>query len=134
MKAALAGLVYFLLVFAAGFALGMVRVPLVVPMFGVRWAELLEMPIMLLAIVLSCRWLLKRFSIVDVTPALACGLVALVLLVLAELIVAMTLTQLSPADYLASRDPVSGSAYMLMLVVFAAMPLWMVLRKNEGVR
>ena len=41
------GLAYFLIVFGAGFALAFVRLPLLVPHFGVRTAELMEMPVML---------------------------------------------------------------------------------------
>jgi hypothetical protein len=42
-----AGVVYFALVFGAGFVLGTIRTLWVVPRFGTRMAELMEMPIML---------------------------------------------------------------------------------------
>ena len=42
-----AGLLYFKLVFGAGFALGTVRALWVIPRVGARRAELMEMPIML---------------------------------------------------------------------------------------
>jgi len=45
------GLVYFVLVFGAGFALAFVRIPLIVPRFGIRTAELMEAPVMLAVIV-----------------------------------------------------------------------------------
>lgn len=41
-----AGALYFAFVFGAGFLLGGIRVPLLVPRFGERTAELMEMPIM----------------------------------------------------------------------------------------
>ncbi len=42
-----AAVFYFLLVFGAGFLLGIGRVLLIVPLLGERTAELLEMPLML---------------------------------------------------------------------------------------
>jgi hypothetical protein len=41
------GTVYFLIVFGTGFVLGIVRTPWLVPRVGVRWAALLEIPVML---------------------------------------------------------------------------------------
>ena len=45
-----AGLAYFALVMGAGFLLGMVRIPFLVPRFGERLAELMEMPLMFVVI------------------------------------------------------------------------------------
>jgi hypothetical protein len=50
------------------------------------------------------------------------GIVALALLVTAELLLAVSLTGASIASYVASRDPVSGTVYAVMLVLFALMP------------
>ena len=36
----------------------------------------------------------------------------------------LRLRGISIGQYLASRDPVAGTLYYLMLVVFALMPLW----------
>ena len=41
-----ASLTYASLVFAGGFVCGMIRVPILLPLIGVRYAELVEMPIM----------------------------------------------------------------------------------------
>ncbi len=124
MKRALrAGLTYFAMVFGAGFLLGMVRVPLLVPRLGERMAELLEMPVMFVVILLAARFLVRRFSL---APALsgsgAAGVIGLALLLGAELTLALLLQDQSLASYLASRDPISGSVYLVMLVVYAAMP------------
>ena len=43
-----AGLFYFLVVFSSGFMLGIIRILWVVPRFGNRAAELMEMPLMLM--------------------------------------------------------------------------------------
>lgn len=118
-----AGLAYFALVFATGFVLGSVRVTQVVPRLGERRAELIEMPLMLLACVLAARWVVTRFA-VDPRPGprAIMGIVALGCLLVAEFAVAFFASGGSVRDYIAHRDPVSGSVYLVVLVLFAAMP------------
>jgi hypothetical protein len=126
-----AGLTYFALVFGTGFALGAIRVPFLVPRLGERTAELLEMPLMFIAIVFAARYVVRKFSIAPLTwPRLHVGLLALALLVAAELSLVFALQQRSLAQYVAGRDPISGSVYLLMLWVFALMPL--ILAKLRG--
>jgi hypothetical protein len=57
-----AGALYFGMVFAVGFALGLVRVLWMVPQFGVRAAELIEAPFMLTATFLAARWTVRAGS------------------------------------------------------------------------
>lgn len=124
-----AGFSYFALVFGAGFLLGAIRIPLLVPRFGERIAELVEMPVMLVVILLSARFIIQRFALpATVAARLGTGMLALVLLVAAELLLAALLQERSPAAYVASRDPVSGGVYAAMLVLFALMPLLPLLR------
>ncbi|PSN15416.1 hypothetical protein C7271_20905 [filamentous cyanobacterium CCP5] len=121
-----AGFSYFAIVFAAGFGLGIGRVLWAVPRFGPRTAELMEMPLMLVAIVLAAFWVCRRFAVPPrIWPRLGTGLVALGLSLLAEVSVVLQLRGLSVAEYWASRDPVSGTVYIAMLGVFAAMP-WLI--------
>ena len=118
-----AGALYFLCVFGAGFALGIVRQLLLVPRLGVMWAELLEMPFMFVVIVLASRWVVRRSKVPpEAGPRLGMGLVALALLVGAELGLVLQLRGLSLAESVAQREPVSGTVYLVMLLVFAAMP------------
>jgi len=120
-----AGLIYFLIVFGTGFALAFVRIPLLVPAFGVRAAELLEMPVMLGVIAWASRRLARQHPELPRTGRLAAGVLALAFLVVAELSVAYFLGARSPSQYIASRDPVSGSVYLASLVFFAFAPaLW----------
>ncbi len=120
-----AGVVYFLIVFGAGFALAFVRLPVLVPRFGVRTAELLEIPVMLAVIFWASRRLAHRNISFSRASRLLCGIVAFALLVGAELLVAYAFGVRSPSQYLASRDPVSGSVYLASLVFFALAPaLW----------
>jgi len=119
-----AALAYFVLVFGAGFVLGAIRVPWLVPRLGVRLAELIEMPVMLGVIVLAARFVVARFALAPrAAVRLPVGLLALALMVAAELALAALLSGQSPAQAIAARDPVSGTVYLAMLVVYAAMPL-----------
>jgi len=118
------GFAYFALVFGAGFVLGVLRVSFLVPRCGERLAELAEMPVMFPVIVFSAICVTRRFAIPLSTSArLGMGLLALALLLAAELIMVVTSQNRSLADYIDSRDPVSGTVYLAMLVLFAAMPI-----------
>ncbi len=114
---------YFALVLGTGFVLGSIRVPFVVPRLGERYAELLEMPIMFVAIVLAARHVVRRFTLSASPPLrLLVGFAALAMSIVAELLLAAWLQDRSVAQYIASRDPVSGSVYVGMLLLFALMP------------
>ena len=115
--------VYFGIVFGVGFLLGSVRVPLMVPRIGERSAELAEMPLMFIAIFLAAGYIVRKHA-AYVSPKgwAVVGVISLGLLVCAELLLAAVLAGRGVAEYIASRDPVSGTVYLGMLVVFAAMP------------
>ena len=118
----LRGVVYFAIVFGVGFLLGIVRVLGLEPRVGARWAELAEAPVMLAAIVLSARFVVRRFPAAHRASYLVSGGIALLLLVVVELSVVLGIRGLSFGDYFAERDAVAGSVYALMLLIFAAMP------------
>jgi hypothetical protein len=123
MRTIKAGILYFVMVLGTGFVLGIIRVPFLVPRLGERYAELSEMPIMLVVVVLAAKYIVKRFNLpVHFAVRLQAGLLALALSVAAELLLALMLQDRTVAQYIASRDPVSGSVYILLLVVFALMP------------
>jgi hypothetical protein len=118
------GALYFALVFGAGFVLGPIRILWAVPRFGTRAAELMEMPIMLAVIVAAARWIVRRSGVPStVASRLGMGCLALGLLLAAEFALVLRLRGMSYADYLADRDPVSGTVYYLVLGVFALMPV-----------
>ena len=116
------GAVYFALVFAVGFFLGTIRVLAIEPRFGERCAELAETPLMLIAIILSARFVVRRYPATRRAAYIVSGGVALLLLVLVEFSVVLGIRGLSLSEYFAERDPVAGSVYVLMLLLFAAMP------------
>lgn len=118
-----AAVFYFTLTFSAGFVLGPLRVFFVAPWLGTRWAEITETPIMLLVCFLAARWSIRRFEVAtEITQRLAMGGLALLLMLAAEFYLVLQLRGLSINEYLATRDPVSGSVYYGSLLVFAALP------------
>lgn len=129
-----AAVIYFLLVFGVGFILGPIRVLWLVPRVGTRAAELLETPLMLVAIFLAARWINRRFVATREDASglvrLRIGLIAFALLLGAELAVGIALRRMSPVEIFTNRDPVSGIVYYISLVIFALMP-WL-LSKGKG--
>ena len=126
-----AGFVYFAFVLGAGFVLGVLRVSFLVPRIGERWAELAEMPIMTVVIFCSAGYILRRFPEINLPrESLLVGFLALGLSVCAEPGLATVLQDQTLVEFIASRDKVSGSVYLVVLVVFALMPR-LRLRNNE---
>jgi len=124
-----AGLLYFAIVFGAGFVLGTIRVLWLVPQLGARTAELLEMPVMLGATILAAQWVVRRLAVPPIAAQrLGMGFIALGILVLVEFTAVLWLRGMTFEDYLATRDPVSSTVYFVMLGVFALMPLWVARR------
>lgn len=111
------------MVMGAGFLLGVVRVSLLVPRLGERWAELAEMPIMAVVIYIAAGYILRRFPAIRTAGrSLAAGFIALAILICAELGLTLLLQSRSLIEYINSRDKVSGSVYLALLLVFAVMP------------
>lgn len=118
-----AGLAYFAIVLGTGFLLGVFRVPFLVPRIGERWAELAEMPIIAAVIFFAGGYILRRFpEICHPCKSLMVGWLAFVLLIAAELGLATALQNRTLAEFISSRDEVSGSVYLALLLVFAFMP------------
>lgn len=119
------GTLYFALVFTAGFVLGTIRTLWVVPRFGTRMAELIETPVMLVAIGLAAHWVVRRLQVpYRVSIRLGMGCIALVLLLAAEFTLVLRLRGISISEYFATLDPVSGTVYHISLGIFALMPLF----------
>lgn len=118
-----AALAYFGVVFGVGFLLGLLRVPLLVPRIGERWAEILEMPFMLVAIGLSARWMVAKFGFRGRGgAALWTGIIAAAILLLVEFGIVLVVRGMTLAEFISRRDPVSGTLYYLMIFIFALVP------------
>jgi hypothetical protein len=123
MRIVKASAAYFAVVFGTGFVLGTIRTLWIVPRLGVRTAELLEAPFMLVAIWLAGGWIGHRFHLEKRSvPRLIVGMFALALLLAAEITMGITLQGLSLVEVFTTHDPVSGSVYYALLGVFAVMP------------
>lgn len=132
MRVLKAGAIYFAVVFGVGFILGPIRILVLAPRVGERIAELIEAPIMLVVIVVTARWVARRFVTARTAAVLlALGCVALGLLLACELTVVLWLRGLTISEYIASRDPVAGVVYAFMLVIFAMMPLLLGRRRAD---
>ena len=119
-----AGVIYFVVVFGAGFILGPIRILWVVPRLGTRVAELLEAPIMFVITIVVARWIVRRLAVPSTASSrLGMGGIGLSLLLIAEFTLVLWLRGLSIREYLAGRDPVAATVYYMVLAVFAVMPL-----------
>lgn len=126
-------LLYFAIVFAAGFVLGAFRTLFVVSYMSTRSAELLEAPLMLAVVFIAARWLTLRVHLPNDLVWLAIGSLALAVMLLTEFTVVLSLRGLSLAEYFATRDPISGGVYFASLGVFAVCP-WLVARARTRLR
>jgi hypothetical protein len=118
-----AGAFYFALVFLVGFALGTVRVLMLVPRVGALRAVMLETPVILIASWTICGWLLRRFRVPACAGArLAMGCVAFILLMLAEALLSLAIGR-GPVAYLASFATAEGALGLAGQLVFALFPL-----------
>jgi len=119
-----AGVLYFVLVFAAGFVLGTIRTLWAVPRLGVKTAELMEAPIMFGVSILAARWVVRHVGIPPLWPRrLAVGCIALGLMLLVEFTVVLWVRGMTIRGYFQTRDPVSGAVYFMTLGAFAVIPI-----------
>lgn len=119
-----AGVLYFALVFGAGFVFGTIRTLWVVPRVGTRTAELMETPFMLVVSILVARWIVLRLAVPSTLSArLGMGCIALILMLVAEFGLVLRLRGLTIRECFATRDLLAETVYYVMVAVFAVMPL-----------
>jgi hypothetical protein len=123
MRTLKAGVIYFLLVFAVGWVLGPIRELWVVPRFGRMIGVFLEAPIMLIAMIISARWVIRRFDVPGtLRTTISMGLVAVGILTVAEIAGVLWVRRLSLQEYLGSLVTAPGVISLIMFLLFAAMP------------
>ena len=132
MSVVIRGIVYFGLVFGAGVILGFIRVLWVLPLVGDLTAKLIEAPFMLAAIYFSARFILQKFKASRGVDYLYSGLVALLLQIVVEFSVALVLERMGAGNSLAEWDPMASAVYVVLLIIFAAMPGTLALCLNSS--
>ncbi|PPD25620.1 MAG: hypothetical protein CTY20_15585 [Hyphomicrobium sp.] len=124
MKPVAAGLIYFALVYAAGFVLGLAREVAVNPLFGKVLAVLIEAPLMIVAITAAAIWVVHRFTVpVDFVSRLIMGITAFVVLMLAEALFAKVFRGQSLDQWISSFATAEGIISVVLFLLFAAMPI-----------
>ena len=119
-----AGLLYFLGVFAIGFALGTLRTLVLVPRFGALAAVAMELPLMLLASWWVCGAVLRRIRLPpERLLRLTMGVTAFLLLMGAELALAVWGFGQSLAAYRAGFAASAAQLGLAGQLVFALLPL-----------
>ena len=131
MTAATAGFIYFLIVFAAGFALGAVRTLWLTPAVGATAATLIELPLILAFSWAACLMILKRMNVkARVFDRIVMGAVAFALLIAADLALGLGLMD---RDLAAQFEAMMAPPALIGLagqIVFAAFPLLGLLMKR----
>ncbi len=126
MRVATAGLLYFAIVFGAGFVFGVFREMVLTPVYGRTSAIMLEAPFMLLAIVAGA-WIVvhRHASGWSKTALLTIGLIGFLLVQIADFGVGLGLRGMSIQDQIAYLRTTAGLLYLGLLGVFMLMPLTM---------
>lgn len=125
MKTAIkAGIAYFLLVFAIGFVLGTIRVLFLLQRIGELGAVVLELPVMLAASWMICRWLIRRLRVPgDVPSRLTMGACAFALLMVAELGLSVMVFGNSLSSHLQHFATDPGAIGLAGQIAFGLFPL-----------
>lgn len=122
-RAAKAGAAYFAVVFAAGFALGALRVLVVAPRVGELAATLAEIPVLLAVSWFACGWALGRWRVPSgAASRSAMGGAALAMLLAAEALTGLA-TGVSLTAMAAAMAEPARAAGLAAQLVFAALPL-----------
>lgn len=123
-----AGALYFAVIFALGFALGTIRVLVLLPRFGETAAVLLEGPVILTASWFTCRFFITTFSVAPLFSArLLMGASALILLLLAEFGLGVYGFNRSVAEHFAHYATTPGAFGLAGQIVFGLFPIMQLL-------
>lgn len=124
MQVLTAALAYFALVFAVGFMAGPIRVLFLEPAFGKTLAVLMETPILLMAMLWAARFVPRRLRLQPTSANLiGMGLIALALVLAADLCVGLFLRQQTVPEIAAYFATTAGLIYSAALLLFAVMPV-----------
>ncbi len=119
-----AAVAYWAVVFAGAFAVGVVRTLWLAPQIGALGATACEVPLVLALSWWAARRITAHWGIAESSAALAMGLIAFTILLLAELTLAGLLAGQSPGQWAASLFTPAGALGLGGQVLFALMPWW----------
>ena len=123
MQIASAILLYFGVVFGAGFLLGPIRVLWLEPRVGPIVATACEAPFLLMAMLVAARFVPRVLNIRRAPKTLlSIGIGALALLQIADFTVGIWLRGTGPTEQFGQFLTGQGSIYMALLALFAVMP------------
>jgi len=126
-----AGSIYAVLVYVIGFALGTVRVLVLVPRFGATLSVLLESPLILSASWLLSKATVKRFEVPEeIAARVLMGAVAFVVLMCGELAVFVLVFGRPLSVFVPEFATVPGAIGLAGQLAFAAFPLLQARRSN----
>ena len=122
-RALVAATAYFLALFALGFVLGTIRVVFVAPRFGQLAGTFAEVPIMLTAAYVICRWTLRQWRVTR-TTAIRWTMVLwfLVLLFAFEALLGLTLFGRTLSEQWAALLTLAGLLGLSAQIVAALLP------------
>lgn len=119
-----AGVVYLVLIFAAGFALGSLRILVMTAALGPLLAVALELPLMLVLSWIVCRWSVRYYVVPATYEArLTMGEVAFLLLIGAEVVLTVSLFEGTILKPLAAYGTAEGALGLIGQIAYAAFPL-----------
>ena len=122
-RSPLAGAAYFVIVFAAAFALGVLRVTFIVAAVGNLQATLLELPFTLAVSWIVCSWLVRICGIRSLGQAIGMGASAFVLLMCAEAAGSILLFGRSLEDHIGSYLTTAGGFGLAGQIAFGLFPV-----------
>lgn len=133
MRAAIiAGIAYFAAVFVAGMALGVARVLALEPLAGPVAAVLIELPIVLAFAWWTCRKLIGRLALPpSPAAALVMGTLAFMILMTAEIGLALWTPGRSGAELIAHYRQPASLIGLIGQILFASFPLLQVVRRRR---
>ena len=127
-----AGFAYFSLVFATGFALGILRMLVIAPATGDLGAVVIELPIMLAVSWMACGWAMRRLAVSGrAIDRISMGTFAFLLLMVAEALVSILFADRNLANHIALYKTLPAIIGLFGQIAFALFPL---LRRRNSER
>lgn len=117
-----AAIAFFAIVFGAGFALGAVRILLLQPYLGVNASRLVELPLMIIISYLAAQFITRRMGPATRGQWLRAGLIAFILLMIAEFILGAYIFRTPMRAMLADMLTFTGALSLLAQSLIILLP------------